>query len=217
MNAIGSTLRAYLPLTDASGALVTGKAAFFAVSVAKHGDLTTATPSSITEIGTTGVYTYTIVATVVGKAFADALYGESGHPTQAYHDEWDVVTAAQADPVTALLSRGVTLSAPLNVSTGTLTLVKGNAYTIANGLAPTFDATGFPTLVGATVLWRAIREGRTRLTKAMTVVDADTCRCELTSDDTDHLRVGATYTYEVQETAPSEITIATGALVVQAS
>ena len=127
-----------------------------------------------------------------------------------------VVTAAQSDPVAAFLTRAVTMTAPLNAATGTMTVVRGDDYLHADGRAFTFDVSGFPSLSGDSVEWRAIREGRTRITKALTVVDSDTARLELADTDTGKLRVGATYTYAVVNT-DDDVTLATGSLVVSAN
>lgn len=216
------------PIRDGSGVAITTGAASIAVTLFDAANVSQSTGITVAHVsaGRYRVSKTLSAGAALGHWTGVLTYSNGSLPSWTQTIDFEVVTAQQADPaaslptvsaiVSGMLTAGVALTSPLNPATGTLTLRKGNAYSIANGLAPTFDVSGFPSISGDTVEWRAVRDGRTRFTKALTVTDSDTARLELADTDTNKLRVGGAYTYTVVNTT-DDITLVTGSLVVTSS
>lgn len=144
---------------------------------------------------------------------------------------WDGSARQDVDTATILgaittLSNGIgsggitfTITSPLSTD-GTITIVRGDDYRMADGRSIVFTFTGQPSLSGATVVLSAIsnRTGTKGLASVVgTVSGSATVTFELTSTQTSNLETGTdAYTFDVQATLADAhiITLVTGSLTV---
>ena len=133
----------------------------------------------------------------------DLAWTGTGEATLA--DYVDAIAEIQAK-VNTIKTGVITLSNPVS-ETGTLTIVRGDDYTVATNKAIVFEDTGTtcPDLTGAAVVLTIRLKNRNtlQLSKAGEVLGAREVRFELTHTDTaDIICGGLTSTYDVQATLP---------------
>ena len=92
----------------------------------------------------------------------------------------------------------ISITSPNTTSSQLLELVYGDDYYNADNRAITFELTGFPVMIGATVVF-CVDKGSSVLSFPCTVVDTDTIRLELTAAQIATIEVGY-WQYDVQAT-----------------
>jgi hypothetical protein len=234
--AVGDTVSFVATFRNPDGSAATGLTvtAFSKDAYTKAGaSITFPTLSAFAEIGVTGRYRATAVAaaagiyTVIARATGEYLFPdyECG-PVE-------VVTAAQADPLGASVAGyaagtagdrlarigtgTATLTAPSAPSSSAIAIRRGDDYTVG-GAHGAFewseDAWAAYGLDEGAVTWRMRSIGSVVLSKALTVVDAETVRLELTDAETTQLRYGVFPFDIVAQIGTSTVTLVTGSATV---
>ncbi|MCC7413845.1 MAG: hypothetical protein IT495_19680 [Gammaproteobacteria bacterium] len=187
------------PLTDASGALVTGKVNANWTKLVKRNGATIADTVTVTEDSDdAGYYTATVVPSQTGVYTVILLVTVDGATKRFLSDPIHVITAAQADPAAALASTvsavttlterltsaraarldlittgRITTRQPVSVD-GTISLRPGESYLAVDGRQIDLTSDGWPDLDGATITFAITALGAASATiiKAAAIVAA---------------------------------------------
>lgn len=240
---VGQPIRDGFELIDNAGAAVDSVANGSALWTTKTAYLiaTPATTAAVTiAFADDGRYGSVFTPSVVGDWREVIVYDDGAGLVRRFAGTWQVVSAAQFDPLAQdvsgygattaggklarIGSRAATVDAPI-LDSGNVTIQQGDDYLIADDRQLAWDVDASPDLTGATVNWKLIdATGAEVYAIVATLVNAgtatQTCQVELTNVQTTALDAGGRkqYRYDLSAelaTSGNVVTLAQGAVSVR--